>query len=166
MAISQTSTLAVTLSALLADSLDNSTVRDEVSKSYSLSITNGTGASQANQLWHDTRTVLTGATDSLDLAGVLTNGIRQTVTFASIKLVLVKAAAANSTIISVTRPAANGVPIFSAAGDAAPLGPNGVFLWSSPVSGVTVTASTGDLLDIVNAAGASATYDIFIVGVQ
>lgn len=166
MSISQASRLAISLSALLSDSLDLSTVRDDLSKSYSLDLANGSGAGQANQVFHDTRTVASGATDSLDLAGVLQNAIRQSVVFTAIKLVIVKAAAGNTTILSVTRPAANGVPIFAAASDACPVGPNGVFVWCSPGAGVAVTAATGDLLDIVNAAGASATYDVIVVGVQ
>lgn len=166
MAISQTSRLALSISALLADSLDLTTVRDALEKAYSIDIASGSGSGQANQVFHDTRTVSTGATDSLDLSGVLLNAIRQSVIFTAIKLVIIKAAAANTTILSVRRPAANGVPIFAAASDETPIGPGGLFVWSSPALGVAVTAGTGDLLDIVNAAGASATYDVIIVGVQ
>jgi hypothetical protein len=166
MAISQSTRLTLNIAALLSDSLDLSTVRDDFAKSYSIDIGNGTGASLANQVFHDTRTVTTGATDTLDFSGVLLNSIRQTITLTSLKMLIIKAALGNTTILSVTRPATNGVPIFAAAGDASPIGPNGVFVWSAPVNGVTVTAATGDLIDIVNSAGASATYDIFFVGVQ
>ena len=163
MTIAQSSRLAVHLTALLSDSLDLSTVRDDLTKECLIELASGVGSGQANQVFHDTRTVTTGATDSIDLAGVLVNAIRQTVTFLTIKLVLIKASTGNSTILSVTRPA-NGVPIFAAAADACPVGPGGLFVWASPVAGVTVTPGTGDLLDIVNAAGASAAYDIVIVG--
>ena len=166
MAVTQSSRLSVILAALLADSLDLSSVRDDLLKQYDITIPTGSTSGLANQLWHDQRTVASGATDSLDLAGVLTNAIRQTVTFSAIKLVIIKAAAANTTVLSVTRPAANGVPIFAAAGDACPVGPGGIFVWCSPAAGVTVTAGTGDLLDIVNAAGASAVYDVIVIGVQ
>lgn len=166
MAITHTTRLTIALSTLLSDVLDLSTVRDDVTKSYNIDIGNGTGAGLANQVFHDTRTVSSGATDTLDLAGVLLNGIRQTVTLTALKLLIIKPAAANTTTLTVTRPAANGVPIFSAAGDASPLSANGIFVWSSPGAGATVTAGTGDLIDIVNSAGASATYDVFFVGVQ
>jgi hypothetical protein len=166
MAIAQTSKLSVNLTALLSDSLDLSTVRDEVIKPYTIDIGNGTGAGLANQMFSDTRTVTTGATDTLDFAGVLLNGIRQTITLTALKLLIIRPAAANTTILSVTRPAANGVPIFAAAGDACPVGPGGIFVWSAPGAGVAVTAGTGDLVDIVNAAGASATYDVIAIGVQ
>lgn len=164
-AISQTSSVRLSINSTLLDTLDLSTVKDEVVRRYAVELATGTGNNQANQVWHDQRTVATGATDSIDLAGVLTNAIRQTVTFSAIKFVVVKAAAANTTVISVTRPA-SGVPLFTAEADSMPVGPNGLFVWSSPVAGVAVTAGTGDLLDIVNAAGASAVYDILIVGVQ
>lgn len=166
MAITQTSRLSVNLTTAFQDTLDLSTVRDDLVKTYTIDIGAGTGTGLGNQVFHDTRTVTTGATDSLDLSGVLSNAIRQSVTFTVIKMVIIKAAAANSTILSVTRPASNGAPIFAAAGDACPVGPGGIFIWSSPAAGVTVTGGTGDLLDIVNAAGASATYDVIIIGVQ
>lgn len=165
MAISQISRLTVGINNAFQDTLDLSTVSDNLLKQYIIDLLAGTSTGQANQVFHDQRVVTTGATDSLDLAGVLLNPIRQIITFTAIKLVLIRAAVANTTILSVTRPASNGVPIFAAAGDACPVGPGGLFLWCSPGAGVAVTPSTGDLLDIVNAAGASATYDIVIIGV-
>lgn len=166
MVITNNARLMVQIASILADSLDLGTVKDDLEKLYTLDLPTGTGSGQANQLFHDQRVVNSGATDSLDLAGVLQNAIRQTVTFSSIKAVIVKAAAGNTTNLSITRPAANGVPIFAAAGDACPIGPGGIFVWCSPGAGVTVTGGTGDLLDIVNAAGAAATYDVIIIGVQ
>lgn len=165
MAVSQVTKLTLNVLATLQDTLDLSTVIDQLNRGFVVDIANGTGTGQANNVFHDTRTVTTGATDSLDLAGSLQNAIRQTLTFTAIKAVIVYSRLTNTTVLSVTRPAANGVPIFAAAGDASPIGPGGLFVWSAPGAGVTVTAGTGDLLDIVNAAGASATYDIVIVGI-
>jgi hypothetical protein len=68
--------------------------------------------------------------------------------------------------VRVNRPASNGVPLFLAASDGIDVPPGGVFLWACPADGkVTVTASTGDLLNIDNSgAGTSVTYDVVIIG--
>lgn len=131
-----------------------------------IAIANGVGANQSDRLFTDTRTVAASGTDSLDLAGVLTDPFGATFTLAKLKGVFVFAASANSNNVVVTRPATNGVPIFSAAGDALPVRPGGLFLWAAPdATGVAVTAGTGDLIDIVNSgAGTSVTYDIVILG--
>lgn len=167
MAITLVTKLGLNVSALLNDSLDLGNVVDHLVKSYAIDIASGTGASQANQLFRDTRVVTTGATDSLDFAGGgLLNGVRQELALTALKMLIIKAASTNTTILSVTRPATLGVPIFAAANDAVPVHPNGLFVWVGPVNGVVVTAGTADLIDIVNAAGASATYDVIAIGVQ
>lgn len=129
----------------------------------------GAGANQANLVFADTRTIVASATDSLDLAGgSLLDPQRNTLTFARIKALWVRAAPANNAAnnVVVTRPASNGVPLFSAAGDALALRAGEVFTWSSQTaSGVVVTAGTGDLIDFVNSAGTnSVNYDVVILG--
>lgn len=161
-------TTRVTLNfvALLTSALDLTTPQSDINNRTEIELTSGTGLNQADMVWSDRRTVAASATDSLDLAGVLVGAFGTTLTFARIKAVLVKAASANTNNVVVTRPAANGVPLFSAAGDALPVLPNGVFLWVAPTAaGIAVTAGTGDLVDIVNSgAGTSVTYDIVIIG--
>lgn len=127
---------------------------------------NGTGASQASQVWSDTRTLAASATENLDLAGSLTNAFGVTLTFTKIKAILVRAAAANnaSNSVQVARGSSNGVPLFMAASDGVALQPGAIFALIDP-TGVTVTASTGDILTITNSAGTnSVSYDIVIIG--
>jgi hypothetical protein len=47
---------------------------------------NGTGANQANEVWSDTRTLTTGANETLDLNGVLVDAVGQSVAFTKVKL--------------------------------------------------------------------------------
>lgn len=126
----------------------------------------GTGANAADRIFADQRTVGASATDSLDLSGSLADGIGGTAVFAKVKGLIVYAAPGNVNNVVVTRPASNGVPLFSAAGDAFPLRPGALFLWLSPdATAVAVTAGTGDLVDFVNsAAGTSVIYDVIILG--
>lgn len=148
------------------NALDLGTADLPVDVQAAIALANGTGANQADLYWSDTRTIAASATDSIDLAGALGGAFGAAQVFARVKAIFVKAAAANANNVNVTRPASNGVPVFLAAGDGLPVRPGGALLWVAPdVTGVAVTAGTGDLLDIVNSgAGTSVTYDIVIVG--
>jgi hypothetical protein len=135
----------------------------EITKRYDLS--SGTGSGQADRIFHDQRTLAASATEDLDLAAVLTDKFGAVLTFAKLKELYVYAASANTNNVNVTRPAANGVPVFLAAGDGTPVLPDGMFHWIAPGAGVAVTAGTGDLLTFTNSAGATAvTYDVVIIG--
>lgn len=127
---------------------------------------NGTGADQVNQVFTDTRTLSASATENLDLAGSLADAFGNTIALTKLKAILITAASGNTNDVQVTRPASNGVPLFLAAGDGLPVKPDGFFLWVAPdAAGVTVTASTGDLLTITNSAGGSSvTYTVVIIG--
>jgi hypothetical protein len=160
-----TSKVLVTAVATHTNPLDLATGTVPLSVEARIPLASGTGANQADRIFHDRRTITASGTDSLDLAGVLTDAFGATITFAKLKAVVVKAAAGNTNNVNVTRPAVNGVPWFLAAGDGIPVLPGGAFSWVAPGAGVTVTAATGDLIDIVNSgAGTSVTYDIIIIG--
>lgn len=158
--------IKLSLASVLTSALDLQTRTAPLNITKSVSLTNGTGANQANQVWADQRTIAASATDSIDLAGSLTDAFGAALTFARVKAVLVQAASTNVNNVNVTRPASNGAPLFLAAGDGIPVRPGGLFLWVAPdVTGVAVTAGTGDLLDVVNsAAGSSVVYDIVVIG--
>jgi hypothetical protein len=150
----------------LTNALDLSTPVDPLSLTQRIQLTSGTGANQADMLWHDERTLTASATEDLDLAGSLTSSFGATLTFARIKALIVVAASANTNNVQVTRTTSNGVPLFLAAGDGIPVLPGGVFAWVAPdASGIAVTAGTGDKLTFTNSAGStSVTYDVVIVG--
>ncbi len=161
-----TTAITAQVVATLTDALDLSTVTDPLDSVTRIALTSGTGANQADMLWHDRRTLTASATEDLDLAGVLVNAFGDTQTFARIKAILVKAAAGNTNNVNVTRPASNGVPLFLAAGDGIAVRPGGLVLWVAPdATAVAVTAGTGDLLTFTNSAGSTpVTYDVIIIG--
>ena len=157
--------IALSVQANLTNIIDLATASVPLNLLADVVLANGTGSGQADKIWWDTRTVGASATDSLDLAGSLTDPLGAAFTPAKLKAIVVKAYSANTNNVVVTRPAANGVPWASAAGDAVPVGPGGVFDLAFPGAGITVTAGTGDLIDIVNSAGGTAvTYDIVLIG--
>ena len=127
----------------------------------------GTGLNQADVLWHDQRTLGSGANEDLDLAGSLTDLLGNAITVVDLKLVLFHVPTAGAGPITVSRPASNGVPLFGAASDSVKVMGGGAFLWVNPdaTDVVTVTAGTGDLINVLNDDGAaSVTYDVIIAG--
>lgn len=160
-------TIKASLSATHTNVLDLATASFPLSIQQALTLTDGTGANQADRIFSDTRTLSASATEDLDLSGSLTNAYG-TVTFARIKAIFVTADADNTNNVNVTRPASNGVPLFLAAGDGLPLRPGGIFMWAcSDATGVAVTAGTGDLITFTNSAGStSVDYSVVIIGVS
>lgn len=125
----------------------------------------GTGVDQADLMYSKTNTLAASGTGDLDLAAALADGLGNTLTFARIKLLLVAAAAGNTNNVLLSRPASNGVPIFSAVSDQIIIPPNGLFLWAAPGAAIAVTAGTADLITLTNSAGGtSVTYDVVIIG--
>jgi hypothetical protein len=119
---------------------------------------------QVNVMFSDTRTLAASATENLDLAGVLADALGVTIAAAELVAVFIYAHAANTNDVQLTRPAANGVPLFLAASDGLAIGPGDMFLFTNR-KGVTVTAATGDLLTLTNSAGVSGVdYDVIVIG--
>lgn len=161
------SLVTVQIASTYKNLLDLGTPTDSFLKKVLIELSNGTGANANDLMWHDQRTLAASGTEDLDLAGGLTNPLTgAAMTFVELRAILVFAASANTNNVVISRPASNGVPLFSAAGDALPIPPGGVFIWSCPADGkVTVTAGTGDLITVTNSAGStSVTYDAVILG--
>lgn len=161
-----TTKITMKLAARHTATLDLTTATAPLSLDRVLSWASGTGANQADRIWHDRRTIAASGNEDLDLAGSLTDAFGATITFARIKAVVVAAASGNTNNVNVSRPGSNGVPLFLAASDGIPVRPGGLFLWVAPdATGVAVTAGTGDLLNVANSgAGTGVTYDIAVIG--
>lgn len=146
--------------------LDLSTPTDAATVTSKIQLSNGTGANSADLCFHDTRTLAASGTEDLDLAGSLAGPFGAAQVFVEVRAFMIKTAAANTNNVNITRPAANGVPLFLAASDGIAVPPGGVFLWTCPADGkVAVTAGTGDLITVTNSAGSTTvTYDVVIIG--
>lgn len=149
----------------LSDSPDIGSSNYILNYSQYFTIANGTASDQANMVWTDTRTLTASSTESLDLAGILTNAFGTTLTFTKIKGIIVTANSANTNSVLVGGAASNAFVNWVAdATDIIQLPPGSVFSIFNP-NGYTVTASTGDLLKIANSSsGTSVTYDIVLIG--
>jgi hypothetical protein len=133
--------------------------------SQAVTLTDGTGAGQGDLMFADRRTVTDGATEDLDLAGVLTDALGNTITAVRVKAIVITAADGNTTDLTIGADANAWATLLNAAGTLTlrPGSSIAAFAGAADAVGWTVTAGTGDILQVVNGAGADATYDIVII---
>jgi hypothetical protein len=144
---------------------DGSVASDPISRTISQAIANGTGDGQATQIFHERRTLTTGASQEYDLAGSLVDELGQTLTFAAIKAIIIYSTTSTNKVLTVgagTHPLAEWVG--DAASDTVKINAGGLFGLIAPNTGYTVTAGTADDFKVTNAAGGSTIYDIIIIG--
>lgn len=123
---------------------------------------NGTGASQANILFTDTRTIAASTTEDLDIRGTsLVDSFGNDLACVELKALMVFASSANTNNV-VLGGDANSVPFLSTAATTVSIKPGGAFVLLDPsAGGVAVTADTGDILQVANSGGTTTvTYDI------
>lgn len=158
--------ITMSIETVFKNLLDLSTPVDTLLEKKKIELSNGTGANSADLCFHDQRTIAASSNEDLDLAGSLAGPFGASQVFVEVRAVMIVASSANTNNVRVTRPASNGVPLFLAASDGIDVPPGGFFAWSCPADGkVTVTASTGDLINIANSSsGTSVTYDVVIIG--
>ncbi len=164
--MSLTSKVVTKITANQTDVIDLGSVSFPLSHTTTASMATGTGASQADLLFSDQRTIAASSTEDLDLAGSLTDAIGNTLTFVKIKAIIITVASANTNNVTVSPATSNGFNgPFNAAADLVAIPPGGSLVATAPVSGWTVTASTGDLLTIANSgSGTGVTYDVVLIG--
>jgi len=160
--------ISVAVAATVNNPLDLQNVASPLNLASSYGWSTGNGAGQADRLFSDTRTIAPSGTDSLDLAGVLIDPVGTTLALARVKLILIRAAAANTNNVIVGG-VANGLaagPILPQTTGQVVVRPGGLLLVTAPdVTAYVVTAATGDLLQVANSgAGTSVTYDVVLIG--
>jgi hypothetical protein len=113
---------------------------------------NGNGSSQYNKAYSD----IASATTSYDVAAGVTDAQGAAITMSKLGLVLAENRGTTSGDVMRVGGNANAVPLFNLAASYFTLGPQGFALLVNPVDGWTVTAATGDQLDLTHTTG---TYD-------
>lgn len=127
-----------------------------------IALASGTGSSQADLQWTDTRTIGTGG-ETLDL-NALTDSLGRTINFAKVKVLKISAAAANTSTIIIGNAASNQfVAGLSAATTTFTLPASGVFMIVAPVAGWASTNGSLDKL-LITGGAASQIYNIVIIG--
>lgn len=138
----------------------------DVGAGIALKLASGILAGQADRMWSDDRTLAASASENLDLSGVLSDVFGAVASFAKVKAIILVAAAGNAGDIVLGGAASNGfVGPFGGAAHTVAIRPGGVVLLADAGAGWAVTAGTGDLLKVANAAGGAAgSYKVIVLG--
>ncbi|MGH8968165.1 MAG: hypothetical protein ACRDXB_22960 [Actinomycetes bacterium] len=166
--MSVSSTLSLAASVVQSRALDMTTAEDPLVFRQAVQLSDGTAAGQADRVFHDRRTLAASASEDLDLAGSLVDAFGQTVEFARIKGLYVRAASANVNNVVLGNAAATAWAALLGATGTLTLRPGagvGVVAGEADATAYAVGAGTADLLKVANSgAGTSVTYDVVIVG--
>jgi hypothetical protein len=163
-----TTNVNLTVSGVYSAALDIGSVQYPLAFGANMVLGNGTGASQAQYVFTDVRTLTASASENLDLAGALADAFGATLTFTKVKALIIKADAANTNDVVVGGHASAAfASMFADATDKIKVKPGGTFMVTAPdANGLAVTATTADLLTVANGgSGTSVTYTVIIIGV-
>lgn len=157
------------ISALLTNPLDLAIPAVQLNYPQLFDWSSGTGAEQADKIWHDRRTIAVSTNDDIDLAGGISDPFGATITFARLRLLLLKADDANVQNITVGNAAANpwgaGSTPYGAAATTTRLTPGMMHLFiAQSATGMAVSAGSADVLRLANGAGSEVIYNIVAIG--
>lgn len=148
----------------LVPAWQDGTVTDSTTVVVSARTTDGTGTGQANAYWRDVITISASATATVDLRNLSLAfyGATGSVSLASVKQLLV----VNKSATASLAVGGNTTNRWTAlAGDAVTVGASGSFYALHGGSGYATT-TTDKVIAITNNGGASATVEIYVVGVK
>jgi len=171
-AVSATATaraqIAISVKAWLQSNVVGDNGAHEFLIDLAAALTNGTAVGACDKVWFGDRTLAGSASEDHDLAGSLTDALGAALTFAKVKLIVVKNTSTTDGVDLSVGPvtAANGFGIgtfWNAAADKSICPANGMIFVYDP-NGAAVTAGTADLLTCIARAASTTTYKILIIG--
>lgn len=150
----------------LSKAVDSGTASFPVNIGQVLDLVNGTGAGEANAIYHDAFSIAASGSASYDLAGALTDALGQATVFSAVKAILLIADSTNTNNVVLGNGANPFVGPFDDGTATITLKPGATLLVTDPsAAGWTVTAGTGDILKLANSgAGSAVTGTIVIIG--
>lgn len=155
---------------LFQDTLGLTTIADSSRLEFAAQLNDGSGAGQANLVWHDLRTVTSGANDDLVLSALPQSIFGNTVNldFAAVKgLLIVNANTATGDELRVgAAPSHAWSAPFGSATDKVRVPTNSCLLLVNQNDGWNVAAGSADTLRIANPTSDDIQYKIVIVGVH
>ena len=162
--MSLNTTVKLSLQATLRKSLDLTTAQDPLNFTQTVTLTSGTGADQADQSWHDRRTLASAASEELDLSGALADAFGDTLALARVKALYVKNLSDDDTLL-IGGAAAGALGLFSDTTDRFQLRPGGIFLFTAP-DAVGIPVGSNDKLKLEHSGDTTTSldYEIVIIG--
>jgi hypothetical protein len=163
--------LSVEIKASLAwlweEALELSTLVDSSKLEVQAALSAGDGPGEADQIWHDTRTLAATSNDDLDLTALVQTIHGQSVSlgFAALKAILIHNTSDTDALV-IDSSVSNGLtaPFAASATSKLEIPASSPLLLVNKLAGWTVTAGTGDVLRIGNAGSTEIQYKIVIVG--
>jgi len=168
--MSLTAKINILLNIVHTNDLDLGEPTDNIELTRGVSYTDGTGANQADVIWHDTRPLADGASEEIALDGVggnaVTDAFGTTLTLDILKGLYIKNNSTDANLL-IGGAAGTQLGLFADGGDKLTLPPGGEFFISAPNATGIDTTTNCDLKIAHDGTGSSAlTYDIVVVGVD
>jgi len=148
--------------------LDLSTRRDRFTYDFSTHLASGTGADQADTLFHDERTLADAANETLNLydSGTLTDSVGNALTMETLKVLLLENTSSDASL-KVGAAASNAVGLFADSSDIEVIKPGGHMLWTAPdATGLDVTTNKNLKLEHDGTGSDDLVYRIVLIGVD
>lgn len=126
----------------------------------------GTGDYQANKLFYKKSTLTSGSAETHDLRGAATttDPFGTALTFGTVKALIFRASADNTTNLTIGNGTNPFVGPFGGGTHTLSLQPGGIIVLVAPKTGWTSASGTSDDLKVTNGSGASATYSVTVIG--
>ncbi len=146
-------------------SIDLNTILDTLNINTGIHWTFGTGANQANLLWHDSRsTDATGETINVYNGGTEKNAFGTALTMTAIKLLYIENTHATLTLEVLGGSSAD-VAICANNSDIIEVPPGGFLFWTCPTAAGIVT-TTNKNIKLASKAAGTITFDIVLLGLD
>jgi len=160
--------VTLNFAATFTGSPDLSTLTDKLALNRNISLTSGSGANQADMIFHDQRTLADGATETLDLyaSGSLLDPLGSALTIETLKLLYLYNESSDATL-QVGGGASLDIGILADTSDILEIPPGGKFLWTGPdATGLDITTNKNLKLTHDGTGTSSLTYEIIAIGVD
>lgn len=125
---------------------------------------NGNGTSQFNKAYSDITTLSAASATSYDLAAGVTDAQGAAITMSKLGFILAENRSSNAGDIIRIGGNTNAVPVFGGATQYLNLGAGGFALVVNPIDGWTVTAGTGDILDVTRTTTSTFDHALIVAG--
>lgn len=169
MASTLTADLKASLNWLNQETLDLSTVNDSAKLDYSKSLANGTAVDLADRIWHDERTITTGANDDLDLTALARTlyGVSSPVALVKLKvLMIVVLSTVTGDKLKLDSSVTNGYvgPFDGSAASKVVVGADSPLILANKKDGFGAVSGTNKIIRITNPGATSVLYRIVLIG--
>jgi len=161
-----TTSIGIKFNTLFTNALDLSTGNDPLVMDRTISFASGTGASQANMIFHDSRTLANAGTETLDLyaSGALLDPFGAALTIETLKFLYIKNID-TAAGFQIGGGASFDLDIFAATSDILIIPFGGTFIWSDP-TGIDITTNKNLKITHDGTGAATGTYEIVAIGVD